>query len=132
MAPDPTDAPIRIDRVRPGGGPLVSGLVGGGFRVDEGVYRALLITPERADGWIPPPLGELTAGDLTLLLDMKPEFIVLGTGVRLSRPPRALVAALEAHNIGVEPMDSRAAARAWGVLRAEDRWVAGAFYPIDA
>jgi uncharacterized protein len=125
------DAPIRIDRVRPGGGPTVSGLVGGGFKVDEGIYRALLITPERADGWEPPALAELTEADLAVLLDLKPEFIVLGTGATLKRPPRSLVAALEARDIGIEPMDSRAAARAWGVLRAEDRWVAGAFYPID-
>jgi uncharacterized protein len=126
------DAPIRARSHAIGAGPLVSGLVGGGFRVDDGVYRALLITPERADGWNPPVLAELMEESLALLVAIAPEFIVLGTGASLRRPPRALVAALEARNIGVEPMDSRAAARAWGVLRAEDRWVAGAFYPLDA
>jgi hypothetical protein len=46
------------------------------------------------------------------------------------RPPLALTKALGARGIGVEAMDSRAAARAWGVLRAELRWVAGALYPL--
>jgi uncharacterized protein len=49
----------------------------------------------------------------------------------LVRPPLALVKALGARNIGIESMDSRAAARAWGVLRAELRWVAAALYPLD-
>jgi uncharacterized protein len=29
-------------------------------------------------------------------------------------------------------MDSRAAARAWGVIRAEGRRIAAALYPLDA
>jgi uncharacterized protein len=124
---------MRMDRDQRGEGPLISGIVGRGFRVDDGVYEGLAITPKRADGWSPPPIAELTEADLApvLAIDPLPEFIVLGTGNRLVRPPRALIAALEAKGIGVEPMDSRAAARAWGVLRAELRWVAAAIYPLD-
>jgi uncharacterized protein len=61
----------------------------------------------------------------------RPEFLLLGTGKTLVRPPRALAEALGARGIGIEAMDSRAAARAWGVLRAELRWIAGALYPLD-
>ena len=66
-----------------------------------------------------------------LTLDPAPEFLILGTGSRMLRPSPALVVALEAKGVGVEPMDSRAAARAWGVLRAELRWIAAALYPLD-
>ncbi|AJP70877.1 hypothetical protein TS85_02160 [Sphingomonas hengshuiensis] len=113
-------------------GPLISGFSGRGFRVDEGVYEGLLITPQRADGWSPPPIADLAEGDLAplLALDPKPEFLLLGTGATLVRPPLALVKALGARGIGIEAMDSRAAARAWGVLRAELRWIAGALYPL--
>ena len=114
-------------------GPVISGFSGRGFRVDQGVYEGLLITPERADGWSPPPIAELAETDLAPLLALspQPEFIVLGTGATLVRPPAALVKALAERGIGVETMDSRAAARAWGVLRAELRWVAGALYPLS-
>jgi uncharacterized protein len=124
---------MRMDRAR-ADGPVVSGLGPQGFRVDENVYRALAITPARAEEWSPPPLESLDPAALEVLLslDPQPEFLLLGTGAALIRPPVALVRALEARGIGVEAMDSRAAARAWGVLRNEGRWIAGAFYPIFA
>lgn len=120
-----------MDRAR-ADGPVVSGLSAAGFRVDDNVYRALAITPERADGWAPPPIAALDEAALAdvLALDPQPEFLLLGTGPSLVRPPVPLVRAIEARGIGVEAMDSRAAARAWGVLRAEGRWIAGAFYPV--
>jgi uncharacterized protein len=113
-------------------GPVISGFSGRGFRVDDGVYEGLLITPVRAEGWSPPPIAELAEADLApvLSLDPQPEFMLLGTGRTLVRPPRALVEALGVRGIGIEAMDSRAAARAWGVLRAELRWIAGALYPL--
>lgn len=113
-------------------GPVISGFSGRGFRVDSGVYEGLLITPERADGWTPPPLAELAVADFAplLALDPKAEFIVLGTGSALRRPPAELIAALSARGVGLDFMDSRAAARLWGVLRAEGRQVAAALYPL--
>jgi len=112
-------------------GPIVSGFSGGGYRIDDNVYRALLITPVRADGWEPPAPEALSVDDLAPILDLdpQPEFILLGTGAALVRPAPALIAAIEARGIGVEAMDSRAAARAWAVLRGEGRWIAGALYP---
>jgi uncharacterized protein len=114
-------------------GPIISGFSSGGFKVDDGVYHALLITPERADGWSPPPLADLSVDDLAPLwvLDPPPEFVLIGTGAALVRPAPALVRAIEARGYGVEAMDSRAAARAWAVLRGEGRWIAGALYPFD-
>lgn len=122
---------MRMDRARTDG-PVVSGLSAAGFRVDDNVYHALAITPERADGWTPPPIEMLDQAALEslLTLDPQPEFLLLGTGPTLVRPPVPLIRALEARGIGVEAMDSRAAARAWGVLRGEGRWIAGAFYPV--
>jgi uncharacterized protein len=123
---------MRVERDRSPDGPLVNGFVRGGFRVDENVYRALLLTPNRADAWTPPPLEALDLAALTPLIDLEPmpEFLLLGTGASLVRPPVTLVAALEKRGIGVEAMDSRAAARAWGVLRGEGRWIAAALYPL--
>jgi len=114
-------------------GPVIAGFSGRGFRVDDGVYEGLLITPERAEGWSPPPISELVLADFAplLALDPQPEFLLLGTGTSLVRPSPHLAAVLGERGIGLEVMDSRAAARAWGVLRAELRWIAGALYPIS-
>ncbi len=114
-------------------GPIVQGFTERGFSVDGGIYEALLLTPERADGWAPPPLAELSLEHLEPLLSLRPqpEFLLIGTGSRTAFPPRALVTALEAQGIGLEAMDSRAAARTWGMLRSEDRWIAAALMPLS-
>ena len=122
---------MRMER-RDAEGPVISGFSGRGFRVDDGVYEGLLITPERAESWSPPPIAQLGEVDLAPLfaLDPPPEFLLLGTGNTLVRPAQSLTAALNARGIGLDVMDSRAAARAWGVLRAELRWIAAALYPL--
>lgn len=93
----------------------------------------LLLSPTRALAWSAAPavdaLTTATLGDL-LAIDPVPEFLLLGTGSGLLQPPRAFVRELEGRGIGVEAMDSRAAARAWGVLRAEERWIVAALLPL--
>jgi uncharacterized protein len=122
----------RFERDVAAEGPVVSGFSGGGFVVDEGVYRALLLTPLRADEWAAPAPADLAVGDLEPLIALSPtpEFLILGTGPRLAHPPRAVREALEARGIGLEVMDSRAAARTWGLLRGEERWIAAALMPL--
>jgi len=122
----------RWDRDNAAKGPVVQGFSGSGFSVDGGVYESLLLTPLRADGWEAPPLAELGIEHLEpiLAIDPAPEFLVLGTGAGMDFPPRALVRALEERGIGVEAMDSRAAARTWGMLRAEERWIVAALLPL--
>jgi uncharacterized protein len=114
-------------------GPIVQGFTAAGFSVDGGIYPALLLTPERADGWSPPPIGELSLEHLAPLLSLQPqpEFLIIGTGAAMAFPPRPLMRALEERGIGVEAMDSRAAARAWGMLRGEGRWIAAALMPLS-
>ena len=122
----------RLDRDSDAEGPIVRGFAGGGFVVDGRVYRALQLTPASAGEWVPPPVAELAPADLEALLGLDPpaEFVLLGTGPRLVHPPRALREALQARGIGLEVMDSRAAARAWGLLRGEERWIAAALMPL--
>ena len=76
--------------------------------------------------WVPPAIADLTVEAIAPLLDPLPEFILIGTGARLARPPRALVEALDARGIGVETMDTAAACRTYNVLLAEGRSVVAA------
>jgi len=115
-------------------GPAIRAFVGNGYRIDEGVFpEGALLTPERAETWSPPPLDALDLAALGDLFDREPipEFLLLGSGATLRRPPAAFAAALEARGIGLEVMDSRAAARAWGVLRAEGREIVAALLPLN-
>ena len=126
---------MRVEREQ-GVGPVITAFSGGGFKVEAGefigVYRALRIWPDGSEEWAPPPIEALTVAALgaLLALDPRPEFLLLGTGATMQRPPPSFVRACEALGIGVEAMDSRAAARAWAVLRGETRWVVGALYPL--
>lgn len=128
-----SDPGVKMNRERDAGGPIVRALTRTGFRLDEEtVLEAALLTVDAAQAWSPPPLAALDAAALAAILEPAPEFVLIGTGAALARPPRALVDALEARGIGVEAMDSRAAAKAWGVLRSEGRQIAAALYPLGA
>ncbi|MBW0007565.1 MAG: Mth938-like domain-containing protein [Sphingomonas sp.] len=122
----------RMDREPKPEGPVVQGFSGSGFVVDGRVYRALLLTPQGAHEWDAPLPAALAARHLetVLALQPQPEFLLLGTGASLTFPPRALVREIEARGIGVEAMDSRAAARIWGLLRGEERWIVAALMPL--
>lgn len=125
--------PPALDREAPGAGPLVQGFSGNGFKVDGQLFpQGLLLTPLWARGWDALSLELLSLADVrdVLAIDPRPEFLLLGTGASTRRPPPAFVAAIENMGLGVEPMDSRAAARAWAVLRAEDRWISAALLPL--
>lgn len=122
----------RFDRDPSATGPVVQGFSGRGFTVDGVVYDGLLLTPERAEQWEAPALADLGPEHLEPILALQPppEFLILGTGAKMAFAPRPLVRALEERGIGVEAMDSRAAARTWGILRAEERWIVAALMPL--
>jgi uncharacterized protein len=118
---------VKLDKGPRAAGPVVTGFAGAGFKIDgEPTPGGVLLAPE----WWRPWDGALTLEALEPLTALRPEFILAGTGASLVRPSRELIAALDAQGIGLEPMDSRAAARAWAVLRAEDRWIAAALMPL--
>ena len=122
----------RFDRAPRAPGPLVRGFSGRCFLVDGEAYEGVLLTPERSAAWDAPALADLSPRhvEAVLAINPKPEFLILGTGGTQAFPPRAFVAALEARGIGLEAMDSRAAARTWGLLRGEGRWIAAALLPL--
>ena len=123
----------RFDRQASASGPIVQGFAGGGFSVDGGIYRGLFLTPRSAHEWQAPPLAELDmiALEPVLSIHPQPEFLLLGTGAGMALAPRSLVRVLSERGIGLEAMDSKAAARTWGMLRAEERWIAAALMSLD-
>ncbi|MEH6700743.1 Mth938-like domain-containing protein [Parasphingorhabdus sp.] len=115
-------------------GPVVTGFTAEGFKIgDQRFEQGLLISPEQVLDWAGSSLDKLDLGEILsgLNLSPAPEFLLLGSGASMLQPPAAFRREVEAAGMGLEVMDSRAAARTWGVLRAEERWIVGAFLPIS-
>tara|TARA_R110000772_G_scaffold15072_64_gene43818 strand:- start:1422 stop:1802 length:381 start_codon:yes stop_codon:yes gene_type:complete len=114
-------------------GPVVTGFTAQGYKIgDQRFEQGLLISPEQVLDWSGSSLDQMNLGEILSRLNLSPvpEFLLLGSGASMQQPPAAFRREVEAAGMGLEVMDSRAAARTWGVLRAEERWIVGAFLPI--
>lgn len=95
----------------------------------ETYRRTVAITVDEIfEDWDETPLTELTADDLGPLLEAEPDILVLGTGTELRFAPRTVTFALARRGVGLEVMDTRAAARTFNVLLGEGREVAALLY----
>lgn len=103
---------------------------GGKIRVGDTAYdHAIALTADSILGkWSRKAVAELNEDDFAALLEGKPEVIIVGTGTTNIFPPRELVFAMARRGIGLEVMDTAAAARTFNVLVAEDRQVAAVLY----
>jgi uncharacterized protein len=114
--------------------PSIDAYGDGGFRL-SGEWHAgsLLIVADQAQPWPVTSLGELTAESLQPVLAAgraEVEFLLLGVGARNAQPPRAIREALLAAGMGLEFMDTPAAARLYNVLTSEGRRVAAALIAV--
>ena len=66
-------------------------------------------------------VAELTPEHVAQLLAHSPEVVLLATGARLQFPKPEVRAAFARHGLGLEVMDSRAAAYTYNVLLQEQR-----------
>lgn len=98
----------------------VEGYGPGFFRLGGEVFEGdVVVTKTAIRGW-----GGLDDIDALTALAGEVDVILLGTGAAMTGAPAGLVAAVEAAGIGVEPMASPSACRAYNVLLAEGRRVA--------
>lgn len=96
---------------------------------DEEHATSIALTPERLLGeWPATPVAELDEGHFGTVLEAVPEIVLLGTGVDNIFPPRELTFAFARKGIGLEVMDTAAAARTFNVLANEGRRVAAVLY----
>ena len=95
----------------------------------ESYSAPVALTPEEiVDGWEPLPIADLTDVHFDELLSRSPELVILGTGASSLFPPRELVFAFARRGVGLETMDTPAAARTFNVLATEGRQVAAVLY----
>lgn len=100
------------------------------IRIGNNVYTKTIALTVNAviDEWVAKPIAELEQSDFSILLDEKPEVILLGTGTSTVFPPRELVFAFARRGIGFEVMATPAAARTFNVLAGENRQLAAILY----
>lgn len=109
----------------PGGRQLIERYGVSGFRISGVIFAGpVLVFPERTTLWENP--APTFDGLAPIIAEGDIELILLGLGKRGGPVAPALRAALKAHGIGVEAMDTGAACRTFSVLLAEDRRVAAA------
>lgn len=83
------------------------------------------------DDWPAVDVPELSQATLQPLLALQPELVIVGTGSQQSLPDRELMFAMARAGIGLEFMDTPAAARTFNVLINESRSVAAILYPTE-
>lgn len=87
----------------------------------------LVLTPDAPVAPWPSAFDALRAEDFASLLSLAPELVLLGTGSRQRFPHPRLTRALTDARIGVEVMDTQAAARTYNILMMEGRRVLAVF-----
>lgn len=95
----------------------------------EAYAETIALTPDEIlDNWDAKPVADLQESDFERLFDTAPEIVLLGTGSSQRFPPRELMFAFARRGVGLECMDTAAAARTFNVLAAEGRQVAAVLY----
>jgi len=96
---------------------------------DADYSESIVLTPDdQLTMWSDKPIADLTDADFNSVFDTKPEIVLLGTGASNVFPPRELTFAFARKGIGLEVMDTPAAARTFNVLANEGRRVAAVLY----
>jgi uncharacterized protein len=83
------------------------------------------------EDWTAPQLEKLSVDSLNTILELAPELIIVGTGSRQLLPDRNLMFAMARSGVGLEVMDTPAAARTYNVLLGEGRSVVAVLYPTE-
>lgn len=95
---------------------------------DRVFSRSFLLTPDRYLEAFPVRiLADFDAQAVAMVLALEPALVLVGTGLKQELPPPSLMASFLRHGIGLEAMDSGAAARTFNLLAGEGRRVAAAF-----
>src|SRR5262245_42317897 len=114
--------------------PSIDAYGDGGFRLaGERHEGSVLILEDEARSWDVTAMSDLTLASLKPVIDVgsaEVEFVLLGTGARNALPPREIRDGLRAAGIGLEFMDTPAAARLYNLLTSEGRKLAAALIAV--
>jgi len=91
--------------------------------------QSFILSPmELVNDWKPQELSSLTVEHFDEFYTMKPEVIILGTGIKQIFPDREILKYLVQNRIGYEIMDTQAACRTFNIIMAEGRNVVSGMF----
>lgn len=90
--------------------------------------RFIIFPDKIIESWRPITPKQINLDDLSIIIDKKPELLIVGTGKSLVFPTNEVIAHVQAMNIGFEAMDTGAACRCFNLLVAENRFIAAAMF----
>ncbi|HEU4778776.1 MAG TPA: MTH938/NDUFAF3 family protein [Steroidobacteraceae bacterium] len=112
---------------RPEGINLIRRYGAGFIAIGENEIReSCLVSANSFAFWTPRSVDELSVEHLAPVFALKPEVVVLSTGVQQIFPRAALRAEFATRKIGIEVMELGAACRTYNVLVGEERHVLAA------
>jgi uncharacterized protein len=95
---------------------------------ERALHASFILSPnELVEDWPVSDALALSPDDLSPLLALNPELVLLGTGERQVFPSAAALAACLTRGVGIEVMTNAAAARTFNVLAGEGRRVVAGF-----
>lgn len=100
----------------------------GRIQINEQIFTAsVIVTPVALiNHWAPQSVDAITAQSLAMLIEMKPDIVLIGTGQTHCFLAANVYGNLINAGIGVEMMETAAAARTFNALTAENRHVVAA------
>ena len=94
---------------------------------DQRLTSSLILAPDRiVPDWGPETHEQITASAFQVVLDMKPDLILLGTGDNQHFPRAEVYQAVSEARLGLEVMTTPAACRTYNILVSEGRRVLAA------
>jgi len=104
---------------------LIRAYGSGELRVNDDIHRGTVILSASTLVSVPEirDINDLVVLDLSRILALEPELVLLGTGARQIFPAASFRAQFLSAGIGFEAMDTGAACRTFNVLVAEQRRV---------
>ncbi|MFN0194904.1 MAG: Mth938-like domain-containing protein [Aestuariivirga sp.] len=113
----------------------IDGYRGGSFAFASMQHMgALLALPTGMMAWEVMEGRELSPSDFKSILSAREsvDFVLLGTGASVRRPPNSVHRAFAEARLPFDVMDTGAAVRTYNIVLAERRRVAAAFLPVPA
>lgn len=103
----------------------------GGFRFGSMSHLGpLLVLPDGMRAW--DIKAQLKPGDFKQIVDVKSQldFVLLGTGAEMIRPPKEIVALFVNEGLNIDYMSTSSAVHTYNVMLAEGRRLAAAFVAV--